>query len=328
MMISAYALCALSLATAPSHNKTSDGWITTKARIALMTADKVKSTDVHVDTINGTVSLYGHVDTENAKKVAEQKIKEIKGVKGVQNDLEVIPKAVEETVKRSDDEIKKAAHGALENETALKGESVKVLSVDNGVIVLGGKVKDPAAQLAAIECVEDIAGVRRIESRIAVQNEAPMITTDNKGGDVKDGWLTTKVKLKLIGNGDVPSTVVHVDTHRTKVTLWGVVETEKAKMEAEKEARSVDGVTTVANQLIVDPKKAEKQAMLPDSEIKDNVKKLLSKDDMRDIDVAVKDGIVVLTGKKKSELEGDRVALLSRTAKGARAVKNEIKIEK
>src|SRR5262249_30446306 len=75
---------------------TPDAWVTTKAKLALMTTDGVSSTDVNVDTIDGHVTLHGTVGSEQEKAKAEQAVRGITGVKDVRNMLQVVPPAQQE----------------------------------------------------------------------------------------------------------------------------------------------------------------------------------------------------------------------------------------
>src|SRR6266849_1925539 len=74
-----------------------DTWITTKAKLALLTADDVSVTAVHVDTIKGHVTLHGKVKSEGEKARAEVAVKKVDGVKSVKNLLQVVPDAFKET---------------------------------------------------------------------------------------------------------------------------------------------------------------------------------------------------------------------------------------
>src|SRR4029453_8612059 len=47
-----------------------DAWLTTKAKIALLTTEGVKVTSVNVDTVDGTVTLHGKVRTGAEKEKA------------------------------------------------------------------------------------------------------------------------------------------------------------------------------------------------------------------------------------------------------------------
>lgn len=68
----------------------SDSWITSKTKIALFSDDRVKGTQVSVDTKDGVVYLRGKVDSAEAKTAAGEIAKGIEGAKSVKNDLQVV----------------------------------------------------------------------------------------------------------------------------------------------------------------------------------------------------------------------------------------------
>ena len=76
-------------------------------------------------------------------------------------------------------------------------------------------------------------------------------TTQSAGRQVDDASIHTAVKAKL--TADRFSNIVNVDINVTNgvVTLAGEVPNAKVKSEAEAEARSVDGVVRVINNLQV-----------------------------------------------------------------------------
>jgi osmotically-inducible protein OsmY len=76
-------------------------------------------------------------------------------------------------------------------------------------------------------------------------------TTQSPGKQVDDASIHTAVKAKL--TADRFSNIVNVDINVTNgvVTLAGEVPNAKVKSEAEAEARSVDGVVRVINNLQV-----------------------------------------------------------------------------
>jgi hyperosmotically inducible protein len=71
----------------------SDTWITAKVKAALLADDQVDGLDVNVDTHRGVVTLFGEVETEAKRNAAEREAKQISGVKGVENELRVVPKS-------------------------------------------------------------------------------------------------------------------------------------------------------------------------------------------------------------------------------------------
>jgi hyperosmotically inducible protein len=66
-----------------SEQPVSDTWITTKVKADLATTEGVKSTDISVETTNGTVTLIGVLESKTAVDKAIATAKGIKGVKSV-----------------------------------------------------------------------------------------------------------------------------------------------------------------------------------------------------------------------------------------------------
>jgi hypothetical protein len=66
-----------------------DGWLWTKTRAALATADDLRDSTINVDVDNAIVTLSGTVANQVQKNKAEQIAKGIDGVKGVRNQLTV-----------------------------------------------------------------------------------------------------------------------------------------------------------------------------------------------------------------------------------------------
>lgn len=65
----------------------SDGAITAKVKSALLTEKDVKSFDISVETLNGTVQLSGFVNSQWQIDKAVDVATAVNGVKHVQNDL-------------------------------------------------------------------------------------------------------------------------------------------------------------------------------------------------------------------------------------------------
>lgn len=69
----------------------SDTAITTEVKAKLLGADDVPSMSISVETNDGIVRLSGDVETQVQLANAERVARQVKGVKGVQNDLMVRP---------------------------------------------------------------------------------------------------------------------------------------------------------------------------------------------------------------------------------------------
>jgi hyperosmotically inducible protein len=62
-----------------------------------------------------------------------------------------------------------------------------------------------------------------------------------------------KTKARLMKDPGLSPFSINVDTHHGVVTLFGKVESEAVRKQAEAEARKIEGVRAVQNQLHVQP---------------------------------------------------------------------------
>ncbi len=86
--------------------------------------------------------------------------------------------------------------------------------------------------------------------------EAARDTSRSATRGISDSWITLKTKMALLADKQVDSRNVHVVTDRGVVTLRGHVESEEARNAAADDARQIDGVKQVNNELTVVPKTA------------------------------------------------------------------------
>ena len=94
--------------TQEAKTMVSDSWITSKTKIALFADERVKGTQVSVDTMKGVVHLRGKVDSDEAKSAAADVAKGIEGVQSVKNDLQVVAPTARKAVDANDKDIAKA----------------------------------------------------------------------------------------------------------------------------------------------------------------------------------------------------------------------------
>jgi osmotically-inducible protein OsmY len=155
---------AFTLAVPQARPDSGDAWLTTKVKIALLTADGVSASAVNVDSQEGAIIIHGKVKTEAEKAKAESVARQVEGVKNVKNLLQVVPEADKKVVDATDDSIENGVQAALQADRTL--DSVKVASVNKGVVLLKGKAPDLNAKLKAIELTLATPGVKRVASEI------------------------------------------------------------------------------------------------------------------------------------------------------------------
>jgi len=147
-----------------------DAWITSAVKTRLLADERTPALDVNVDTTDGHVTLFGMVATQEAKKAAEDDAHKVSGVKTVANELEIVPSAKADAVKRDDKQVKDGVERALKAQNELKNDSIDV-EVRNGVARLSGSVDDANDRLRAAAIARSAAGVRAVHDDLQVAGQ-------------------------------------------------------------------------------------------------------------------------------------------------------------
>ncbi len=150
-------------ATEGATTAVSDSWLTSKTKIALFADDRVKGSQINVETQNGVVHLRGKVDSAEAKAAAEDVAKGIDGVKSVKNDLQVVSPSARKAVDAKDSDIAKTVESRLGREADLKKVDVRA---DAGVVTLTGEVPTINASAKASEMARNVDGVRSVKNQL------------------------------------------------------------------------------------------------------------------------------------------------------------------
>jgi len=141
----------------------SDSWVTSKAKIALFSDDRVKGRQVHVETKDGVVYLRGKVDSSEAKSAATDVAKGIDGVKNVKNELQVVAPSTRAAVEADDKQIYKNVEQRFKQDPQLKNAKIDA-KVDAGVVILTGEVKSIDTSARASEIARSVPGVRYVKN--------------------------------------------------------------------------------------------------------------------------------------------------------------------
>lgn len=115
----------------------------------------------HVDitSYNRKVLLTGEVRDEKTKQAIEQEIKQISGVQGVMNELDIA--GISSFTSRSNDVyITSKISATFVNERGLNANSIKIVT-ERGTVYLLGRVTEHEGQIAA-QLVSGISGVNRV----------------------------------------------------------------------------------------------------------------------------------------------------------------------
>jgi osmotically-inducible protein OsmY len=165
--------------------------------------------------------------------------------------------------------------------SSLKKYGIKV-SVTNSVATLTGTVPTEADRRKATQ-LATIKGVSRVENQLLVDLAAAgtsgsMKSTVKEGAEktkdgvekaadktkeglsktgevITDGWITTRVHSKFVGEDLLKDSDINVDTKDHVVTLKGTVMSAAGRARAVEQAKEVEGVHRVIDQLRIGPKR-------------------------------------------------------------------------
>lgn len=335
--IRAVLIAAVSVALHGTALAAPDAWLTTKVKLALLTTDGVPATAINVDTIDGRVTLHGAVPTEVEKTRAEQVAAGVDGVTSVRNLITLDAKAEPKRAAVADDALSAHVSDALRQDARLADSRIEVQSVKDGRVTLSGKASTVSDELRAVEIARAVPGVRSVDDDI----EAPQAMSDAEvwtrdvadsgkqaATSASDVWVTSAVKVKLIGNEKTPAGDINVDTENGVVTLFGMVPSADAKQAAEKTARDTAGVKQVVNQLQVVAAAKQDVVKATDEQIEELVEQRVDDDVIANakIDVQVSGGVVRLTGTVPSQTDRLQALTLARSTSGVRSVVDQLQV--
>jgi osmotically-inducible protein OsmY len=185
------------------------------------------------------------------------------------------------TTKSADETRDESIEHRLKADPSLKRFNIKV-SVDSSVATLTGTVategqKARAAKLAAMSgarvdnqiVVDPSAGTKGTTGTIGQKTKEVGEKTKEGAGKVvektkeglsktgeviTDGWITTRVHSRFVGEDLLKDSDIDVDTSNHVVTLKGTVMSAAGRARAAAIAKDTEGVHRVVNQLKVGPK--------------------------------------------------------------------------
>ena len=129
----------------------------------------VPATRIGVEVDEGIVTLVGHVESYSQKCAAEAAAQRVVGVKGVVLEIDV---ALPITNQRSDEGLARAVGHALEWNSSVPQDQLKI-TVQDGWVTLTGEVDWAYQCRAAVDAVNHIVGITGITRNISIRFQQP-----------------------------------------------------------------------------------------------------------------------------------------------------------
>lgn len=190
---------------------------------------------VDVSAAEGIITLEGEVDSLAQRWAMERAVRRVAGVRGVNNDLVVVPPA---NLSRTDDQIENAVNTVLAwTATVPAGISA---TVAGGWVKLEGTVGFQFQKQAAETAVRQLIGVRGTENNLVV-------ATAEAAQDIKMA-IGEAIRRRV----DHPADIAVAFDDGT-VTLRGTVHSWAERRDAEDSARRALGVRNVIDEVRVQP---------------------------------------------------------------------------
>jgi len=170
------------------------------------------------------------------------------------------------------DELERLVSGKINGDPQLTAYNINVSGdMDNNAVTLSGEVPTESLRTRAVELARSGRNDLVVTSKIDVKpadvelkdysedmaretRDSAKVAGESVGDSLSDAWIHTKVRTKLLKEGEFPGGSLNVDVKNNVVTLRGDVSTQAEKVKAADIAKSIDGVKVVNNRLAVKPK--------------------------------------------------------------------------
>ena len=214
-----------------------------RAEVMNKALNKSKFKGVQVAVQNGIVKLTGTVDVFDTKEDADKRVHRVKGVKAVDNEIEVAGPEI------PDGQLQQKLVKAIQYDRVGYGTTpfnAISVNVQNGAVTLGGHAYGPVDADSAVAVAANTKGVKDVINEIQVDPVSPM-----------DDRIRFAVFRSVYGFPSLnkyaidPAKPIRISVQNRNVTLYGVVDSQADKDAANIRANSVPGVFHVTNDLQV-----------------------------------------------------------------------------
>lgn len=222
-----------------------DSRIESAAKQSHVFRNYLKGDNVKIVSTDGAVVLTGSVSENSHKSLADDTVKNLRGVKSVDNRLEVTGAPTANSDAWLSDKLKI---------TLLFHRSVSVgkaeVEVKDGIVTLRGQAISEEQKKLTTECAKDIEGVKEVRNEMTVSSTfepASPVTVE----DIDDASITAQVKMVLLLHRSTSVMEIMVSTKKGVVTLTGKAANEMEKDMVSSLVLDITGVKRVKNRMTV-----------------------------------------------------------------------------
>lgn len=178
MKVTLAAICVLAITMAAlgctasqqerAKSTANDALIAAQVRTKIATIDPATVSLVKVEVENRRVSLSGQVHSDQERSQVDQAVRSIAGISGVDDRLQVNPKAPTANEIAADLELQTRVQAALAAQTGVNALKINV-SAHGGAVTLGGTVASSTVHALVIQTARGVPGVARVIDRLRIQ---------------------------------------------------------------------------------------------------------------------------------------------------------------
>ncbi len=340
-----------------TNDKLHDAWLDGKVETAMLVNRHLNNFKIDTEVKGNQVFLTGTVKSSTDKELAEKVAQNIKGVTAVTNNLKIDNdvKYTPQNVSNDDERTWSTWFDDAGITAAVKGNLMLADEVDsleinvdtmNSVVTLTGDADNKSNLMTALSVAKNTSGVRQVINNMTVDGKADNYIDNNadyaNDWNLKDAWIDGKIESALLVNTHLNNFTIDTEVNKGKAFLSGSVQSASDKSLATEIALSIEGVSSVENNLKVDRKTTMEKRPISDEDERTwstwyndstttaSVKsKFLWNDrvDGLDINVDTVNGVVTLNGEADNKSNRKLAEQIASQTDGVRKVVNNLTID-
>jgi hyperosmotically inducible periplasmic protein len=206
----------------------------------------LKDDSIKTESKDGVVTLTGTVTQESDRRLAQDTVESLPGVKSVDNQLTVTGAIPPE---HSDAWIGWKVKSALLFHRNVSATGTTVY-VKDGIVTLQGEASSMAEKELTTEYAKDVDNVKGVKNEMTIA-KTPAVPSETMGAKIDDASITAQVKSSLLTHRSTSALDTKVETTDGVVTLSGIAKNDAEKSLVTKLVTDINGVTSVINNMTI-----------------------------------------------------------------------------